>query len=312
MLMRQRFKFRAVSSFCTFLLIGVLLCVAVLASTSLIEGLGIDQTVYSSNAERLKDKTKVYAYLDSANADVNASKIVGPNVIDATHPQGRGYGTDSQRLRDDIQAMTKAGAQQPEEIPAYGDMDDVNSLSKYTWTSRGRQPYPKARFPSVGFPGDPFRKKRSFSDRGRMGQSPSDFSQLINQCDRGRLEQSPSDFCQLINLFVLRETAISNMMAKQFTVDQKLQVQQFTDAMNQYVLYLQQDRPQDAANLQRQSVADSAGTMLDVLVSFAQRTTDDAQSKTFLQAYTPLQPNMLAYLHTALLVQDMQDAYSVC
>jgi len=291
--MRQRFKFRAISSFCTFLLIGVLLCVAVLASTSLIEGLGIDQKVYSSNAERLKDKTKVYAYLDSANADVNASKIVGPNVIDATHPQSRGYGTESQRLLDDIQSMTEAGAQQPEEIPAYGDMDDVNSLSKYTWTSRGRQPYAKARFPSVGFPGDPFQKKRITSDRGRMGQSPS-------------------DFCQLINLFVLRETAISNMMAKQFTVDQKLQVQQFTDAMNQYVLYLQQDRPQDAANLKRQSVADSAGTMLDVLVSFAQRTTDDAQSKTFLQAYTPLQPNMLAYLHTALLVQDMQDAYSVC
>jgi len=291
--MRQRFKFQAISSFCTFLLIGVLLCVAVLASTSLIEGLGIDQKVYSSNAERLKDKTKVYAYLDSANADVNASKIVGPNVIDATHPQSRGYGTESQRLLDDIQSMTEAGAQQPEEIPAYGDMDDVNSLSKYTWTSRGRQPYAKARFPSVGFPGDPFQKKRITSDRGRMGQSPS-------------------DFCQLINLFVLRETAISNMMAKQFTVDQKLQVQQFTDAMNQYVLYLQQDRPQDAANLKRQSVADSAGTMLDVLVSFAQRTTDDAQSKTFLQAYTPLQPNMLAYLHTALLVQDMQDAYSVC
>jgi len=291
--MRQRFKFRAVSSFCTFLLIGVLLCVAVLASTSLIEGLGIDQKVYSSNAERLKDKKKAYAYLDSVNANVNASKIVGPNVIDATHPQSRGYGTESQRLLDDIQAMTKAGAQQPEDIPAYGDTDDVNSLSKYTWTSRGRQPYAKARFPSVGFPGDPFQKKRIFSDRGRMGQSPS-------------------DFCQLINLFVLRETAISNMMAKQFTVDQKLQVQQFTDAMNQYVLYLQQDRPQDAANLKRQSVDDSAGTMLDVLVSFAQRTTDDAQSKTFLQAYTPLQPNMLAYLHTALLVQDMQDAYSVC
>lgn len=160
MLMRQRFTFHAVGSFCMCLLF-FLLCIAVAASsTSFIEGLGIDQKVYSSNAERLKDKKKAYAYLDAANADVDASKIVGPNVIDATHPQARGYGTESQRLLDDIQAMTEAGAQQPQDIPAYGDMDDVNSLAKYTWTSRGRQPYDaKAGFPSVGFPGDPFQRR---------------------------------------------------------------------------------------------------------------------------------------------------------
>lgn len=114
--------------------------------------------------------------------------------------------------------------------------------------------------------------------------------------------------CELMHFFVLRETALTNTLATQFTAEQKLQLQTFMDALNKYVLYVQTKRPNDASNLARQVVAATNSSTLDVMIQFAQQTADsDTESKKLVENYGPVQvnPNMMAYIQAMLLVGDM-------
>jgi len=114
--------------------------------------------------------------------------------------------------------------------------------------------------------------------------------------------------CELMHFFVLRETALTNTLATQFTAEQKLQLQTFMDALNKYVLYVQTKRRSDASNLARQVVASTNSSTVDVMIQFAQQTADsDMESKKLLKNYGPIQvnPNMMAYIQAMLLVGDM-------
>lgn len=111
-----------------------------------------------------------------------------------------------------------------------------------------------------------------------------------------------------MNFFVMKETDMANMMATQFTAEQKLQLQTFMNAMNKYVSYIQLKRPSDASMILRQVVANSKSSMVDALMEFAQRTAkEDVESQTLLRTYGPIQvnPNMNAYIHAVLLMNDM-------
>lgn len=120
-----------------------------------------------------------------------------------------------------------------------------------------------------------------------------------------------NNICELVHFFVLRETALTNTMATQFTAEQKLQLQTFMDALNKYVLYVQTKRPSDASNLARKVVSNTNSSTVDVMIEFAQQTADaDMESKKLLKVYGPVQvnPNMLAYIQAMLLVGDMTTA----
>jgi hypothetical protein len=120
--------------------------------------------------------------------------------------------------------------------------------------------------------------------------------------------QKTNNFCELMQLFLLRETSLANMMATQFTAEQKLQLQTFMNALNKYVSYIQTKKPSDASNLVRQVVANTKSSMLDVVMQYAQQTSDhDMESKKLVQTYAPIQvnPTMTAYISAMLLVGDM-------
>ncbi|NBV84418.1 hypothetical protein EBR57_09925 [bacterium] len=109
-------------------------------------------------------------------------------------------------------------------------------------------------------------------------------------------------------MFVMRETALTNMMATQFTAEQKLQLQTFMNALNQYVSYIYTKRPSDAGNLVKQIVANSKSSMVDIVIFFAKQTSgSDVESKNLLTTYVPIEenPNMMAYLYAMLLTEDM-------
>jgi hypothetical protein len=135
---------------------------------------------------------------------------------------------------------------------------------------------------------------------------------LNNRWNRDdRKSSAAPNVCELLHFFVLRESSMANMMATQFTAEQKLQLQTFMEALNKYVLYVQTKRPSDASNLARKVVSNTNSSTVDVMIEFAQQQqTEDVESKILLQKYGPIQvnPNMAAYIQAMLLVGDMTTA----
>lgn len=121
----------------------------------------------------------------------------------------------------------------------------------------------------------------------------------------------PMDVCESLNHFILRETAVSNMMGTNLTAEQRMQSQKFMNLLNDYIGNVQRNAPMDASNWGR--VAISRDDMVQVVVDYA-KAKNDATSKKLVQAFDPVQNNstMTAYIKSMLLVADMTDAYHDC
>jgi hypothetical protein len=126
-----------------------------------------------------------------------------------------------------------------------------------------------------------------------------------------RSSSSSMGTCESLNNFMLRETAISNMMGTNLTAEQRMQSQKFMNLLNDYIAKVQRTAPLDATNWSR--VALTRDDIVPVVVDYA-RGKDDADSKKLVQAFDLVQNNatMTAYIKSMLLVADMTDAYHDC
>jgi hypothetical protein len=266
-------------------IIGILVVVLFASMASpptTIEPYDPKQRLNSSFAERYEDTEYIYQQLDASNKDLNQQKEVGPNVTDSTHTNG---------LLNDY------------DDPLPSPRPRLSTNNQYSWE------YQRQRLPENSSSGNDnwVNHKYYYND--------SDWNGGGDWANRNTMASSSSsqsrgngELCERMNFFVMKESAMANMMATQFTAEQKLQLQTFMNAINKYVSYIQLKRPSDASMILRQVVANSKSSMVDALMEFAQRTAkEDVESQTLLRTYGPIQvnPNMNAYIHAVLLMNDM-------
>jgi|LauGreDrversion2_5_1035112.scaffolds.fasta_scaffold14148_3 hypothetical protein len=250
----------------------VLVVILIVSVSTVIEGYDPTQKTFRSFADRYKQTKRTYDALDANNENVNREKDVGARVTDATHIDGRQIVPGNNSWEH-----VRRGPQD--------DSGDKKQTTTYHYFGKDDYGY----LPYAG-------------DRGR---------DLNNRWDRDRDDHRKTNVCELLHFFVLRESSMANMMATQFTAEQKLQLQTFMEALNKYVLYVQTKRPSDASNLARKVVSNTNSSTVDVMIEFAQQQqTEDVESKKLLQKYGPIQvnPNMAAYIQAMLLVGDMTTA----
>jgi hypothetical protein len=124
--------------------------------------------------------------------------------------------------------------------------------------------------------------------------------------------RTPTHFCDSLNGFLLRETAISNMMSTNLTAEQRMQSQNFMNLLNAYMIRIQRVAPSDAANWVRRTM--TRDDMVQVVVDYARGKANDLDSKKLVQTFNAVQQNshMMAYIKSMLLQADMTDAHYDC
>jgi hypothetical protein len=262
-------------------IIGILVVIllASIASPPTIEPYDPRQRLNSSFAERYQDTNYTYQQLDASNKNLNRQKEVGPDVTDSTHTNG---------LLNDY------------DDPLPPPRPRLTTNNQYSWE------YPRRRPESSS--GDNNWVNNQYRDWNNSDWNNSDWNRMASASSSLSRGGGNGELCERMNFFVMKETDMANMMATQFTAEQKLQLQTFMNVMNKYVSYIQLKRPSDASMILRQVVANSKSSMVDALMEFAQRTAkEDVESQTLLRTYGPIQvnPNMNAYIHAVLLMNDM-------
>jgi hypothetical protein len=121
--------------------------------------------------------------------------------------------------------------------------------------------------------------------------------------------------CETLNLFLLRDTAITNMMATQFTAEQKMQIQNYMNVIDSYIKYMQRNNPTEAANWVRSANDKTRNGMVDTVVLYARQTAaSQPEAQRVVTAAQPVvnNPSMMAYMQAMLMNSDMSDAYHSC
>jgi len=262
------------------LLIVVIVLAFVITGQSIREGIGKNQTVYKSFGERYKSVDNTYHALDAANNVQNSEKAIGKNVIDATVDPNQFLPTYAQDNgpRQDFNNLQNVG----------------NNLGNY--------------------------------DASGGSSSINDFNIFATNYDR-RLEPGGKNssatyhnatvsICETINGFMLHENAITNMMATQFTAEQKLQINNFISTVNSYMRIMKVQQPVVAANW-LQTSNQTRTSIIDVVIKYAEQQAaggSDSVAQNLVTTYEPLKNNtaMMAYVQAMLLSVDMNDAMHNC
>lgn len=277
------------------ILTGLLITVIVLAilvisqRTVLHEGIGKDQTLYKSFGDRYKSVDNTYHGLDAANHAQNSEKVIGRNVIDSTVDSNQFLPTYAQDVgpRQDFNNLRNSGEYLGNYNPSGGSTRDFDIFA--TDYDRSLEPGGKNRDSTTLF-------------------ATNGTHQPIHY------RNSTASICETINTFMLHETAITNLMATQFTAEQKLQINNFISILNTYMKNMKTQEPAIAANWVQTS-NQTRTSVVDVVLGYAQQVgsnTPDAQN--VLIAYAPLKNNsaMTAYVQAMLLSVDMNDAFHDC
>lgn len=150
------------------------------------------------------------------------------------------------------------------------------------------------------------------NDSWQSDFSESDFLAETPQDDDVSSLRAPTHFCDSLNGFLLRETAISNMMSTNLTAEERMQSQNFMNLLNAYMIRIQRAAPSDAANWVRQTM--TRDDMVQVVVDYARGKAKDSDSKKLVKTFNAVQQNshMMAYIKSMLLQADMTDAHYDC
>ena len=261
------------------------------------EGLGKNQTVYSSFGQRYQSVDNTYRSLDAANFKKNSEKAVGPNVTSSiTDPNFTLQ--DDNGPKYDFNNLDNTGG-------SLADFNDASSPSGSQNYSRGR---------NIDFNIFATDYNRSHEPGGKNRDTSYPIASGGSLFGSRSFSDSSSTVCESINGFLLREIAITNIMATQFTAEQKLQMNSFMSALNNYMKKVRLSSPEVAANWV-QSSGLTRTSLVDTVVAYArQQASNDKDAGNLVSMYEPVQSNatMLSYVLTMLVTSDLSDAYHDC
>lgn len=267
------------------LLIIVIILAFVITGQTLREGIGKDQVLYKSFGDRYKSVDNTYHALDAIHSKDNGEKVIGPNVIDPTVDPNQflpSYAQDRGQRRD-FNNLSNAGEHLGNYDPSGGSPKPPDGYFNIFATDYDRR----------------------YEPGGQNRDSTS---------SGNRYRNATTSICETINNFMLHENAITNMMATQFTAEQKLQINNFIATLNTYMKNMKVNQPDVAANWAQLS-NQTRTSIVEVVIEYAQQVSSyDSSAKNLLTIYAPLKDNsiMTAYVQAMLLAVDMNDAFHNC